>query len=128
MGEPNAFGVEALISAYTEGEEWLQQLMEYLKDNLDYLCAFFEENLPDFRVIKPEGTYLVWVDCRALNMSGHELNEFLLGNAKVQINEGSMFGKNGDGFIRINIACPRSILEEGLNRIKRAVDIYAKEK
>ncbi|MDP4090760.1 MAG: aminotransferase class I/II-fold pyridoxal phosphate-dependent enzyme, partial [Bacillota bacterium] len=122
VGDPNVFAVEALIAAYTEGEEWLQQLMEYLKGNLDYLCAFSEEHLPDFKVIMPQGTYLVWLDCSALKMNCEELNRFFLDNARVQINEGSMFGRNGEGFVRINIACPRALLEEGLNRIKEAVN------
>ncbi len=124
--EPNVFGVEALIAAYTEGDEWLKQLLEYLQYNIEYVCSFIDKGIPSLKVIRPQGTYLVWIDCRALNMNSSQLNTFLLQNAKVQINQGKMFGDNGDGFIRLNVACPKTLLIEGLNRIKKAVDTYMK--
>lgn len=120
IGEPNIFAVESLIAAYNEGEEWLEQLMEYLKGNLQYLINYFKENFPSLKVIVPEGTYLIWVDCRELGLTSKDLNDFFLNKAKVWFNNGRMFGEDGEGFVRINIACPRTLLEEGLNRVKKA--------
>ncbi|MBC8061255.1 MAG: pyridoxal phosphate-dependent aminotransferase [Clostridiaceae bacterium] len=121
IGEPNVFSVNALIAAYNYGEEWLTQLMEYLEGNLKYLIDFVGSNMPALKVIKTEGTYLIWVDCRALGKSSKELNTLLIKNAKVWFNDGSTFGLNGEGFVRINIACPRELLVEGLNRIKGVI-------
>lgn len=115
----NPFGVLATIAAYTKGEDWLNQLMAYLWENYQTLCEFFEENFPDYPVTKLEGTYLVWVDCRKLKMSSDSLEHELMEKAHVWLNSGSMYGKDGEGFMRINIACPRSRLLEGLNRLKQ---------
>jgi len=122
IGEPNVFSVDALIAAYNEGEEWLIQLIEYLEDNLKYLNDFIESNLPSLKVIKTEGTYLIWMDCRSLKRSSKELNTLLLKKAKVWFNDGSTFGLNGEGFVRINIACPRKLLIEGLERLKKVIN------
>ena len=96
----NPFGIEALIAAYNEGEEWLEELKYYLLINYNYLKAYFSENLPQFPVTMLQGTYLVWLDCSVLQQSFHTL----LDKEKLQVNDGSLYGK---GFIRINIACPR---------------------
>ena len=115
------FGVEALVAAYNDGEEWLEELKCYLSDNYLYMRTFFNKYLPQFPVVKLEGTYLVWVDCSVLNRSSKEIAEILLKAEKLWINEGSMYGEAGEGFIRINIACPRQILIDGLNRLKRGL-------
>ena len=117
----NPFGVEALVAAYNDGEEWLEELKCYLSDNYLYMRTFFNKYLPQFPVVKLEGTYLVWVDCSVLNRSSKEIAEILLKAEKLRINEGSMYGEAGEGFIRINIACPRQILIDGLNRLKRGL-------
>lgn len=116
----NPFGVEALIAAYNEGEEWLEELKSYLFTNYQYLKNYFNEHLPDFPVLKLEGTYLVWVDCSVLKKSSEEIVTALLKKEKVWVNEGSMYGEDGDNFIRINIACPRQQLAKGLERLKHA--------
>lgn len=115
----NPFGVLATIAAYRRGEEWLETLKEYLWENYQFLCKFFKENLPHLPVTKLEGTYLVWVDCRSLKANSEELENELMEKAKVWLNAGSMYGKDGEGFMRINIACPKSRLLEGLERIKQ---------
>lgn len=116
----NPFGVEALQAAYTpEGEEWLMQLNNYIAGNYEYLCAFFQNELPQFPVTKLEGTYLAWIDVRSLNESSEQLEERLMEEQKVWINAGSMYGT--EGFIRINLACPRATLEEGLKRLKKGL-------
>lgn len=116
----NPFGVEALQAAYTpEGEEWLMQLNDYIAGNYEFLCAFFQKELPQFPVTKLEGTYLAWIDVRSLNESSEQLEERLMEEQKVWINAGSIYGT--EGFIRINLACPRATLEEGLKRLKKGL-------
>lgn len=119
----NPFGVIALMAAYNHGEEWLDELKTYLWENYRTLLSFFKSELPDFPVTKLEGTYLVWVDCRSLGIESTELERKLMDVAGVWLNEGTMYGDAGEGFMRINIACPRSVLEEGLRRIKKGVDM-----
>ena len=117
----NPFGVEALMAAYNDGEEWLEELKQYLFANYNYLRVYFEEYLPEFPVATLEGTYLVWADCSVLNQSSDETVKTFLEKEKLWVNEGSLYGEAGEGFIRINIACPRQQLIEGLNRLRRAL-------
>ena len=121
LGIPNAFGISALISAYTDGEEWLVQVMEYIHENFKFLNAYLKEHLPDVHMVNPEGTYLAWVDFSSLGMNDEERREFMLHKAKVALDGGTMFGKGGEGFERINVACPRSIIKECMNRIRLAL-------
>ncbi|MCM2534727.1 pyridoxal phosphate-dependent aminotransferase [Neobacillus pocheonensis] len=121
IGSPNIFGVVALEAAYRYGEEWLDQLLEYLQGNLEYTLSYFSDNIPQINVIQPEGTYLVWLDCRELSFSVKELDEFMLQRARVAMNEGHIFGREGEGFMRLNIACPRSMLKNALVGIENAV-------
>lgn len=116
--EINVFAVEALIAAYNEGEEWLEELKLYLYGNYCYLKEFFSRHLSTLQVLPLEATYLVWIDCSALNRSSVNIAETLLEREKLWINAGTMYGSNGEGFIRLNIACPRPLLIEGLNKIK----------
>jgi len=111
----NPFGPVALVAAYNESEQWLDELCQYLKGNYDALCRFFAQELPQLPVTLLEGTYLVWIDVRRLNLSSDELVNRLLVNGRVWVNAGTMYGQ--DGFIRINIACPRSQMMEGLGRL-----------
>ena len=117
----NPFGVEALMAAYNDSEEWLEELKQYLFANYNYLRAYFAECLPKFPVSMLEGTYLVWVDCSVLNQSSDKIVKTLLEKEKLWVNEGGLYGEAGEGFIRINIACPRQQLIEGLNRLRRAL-------
>ena len=117
--EINAFAVEALIAAYNEGEDWLDELRTYLYDNYIYLKDFFSKHFPQFKVLPLEATYLVWVDCSALGLSSAKIAEILLEKGKLWINEGTIYGAPGEGFMRFNIACPGETLAEGLNRIKQ---------
>lgn len=121
--EPNVFGIEALIAAYNEGEEWLDQLLDYIEGNRDYLIDFINERIPELRVVKPEATYLIWIDCRSLGMSSKELGKKILEEGRLRINDGCTYGEAGEGFIRINIACPRELLIEGLERLEKAVKL-----
>ena len=117
----NPFGIEALMAAYNNSEEWLDKLNHYLFANYNYLKNYFKEHLPQFPVIRLEGTYLAWIDCSVLKLSSKEIVKTLLKRGKIRMNEGSLYGEAGDHFIRINIACPRQTLIDGLNRIRRAL-------
>ncbi len=114
----NPFGVIATQAAYNEGEEWLKQLLDYLHENYIYMQDFCREHLPDFPITKLEGTYLVWMDCRALGISSEELEQRLIDGAGLWLNAGTMYGAEGEGFMRWNIACPRMRLSEGLKRFQ----------
>lgn len=119
----NPFGVIALQAAYNEGEDWIDQLNVYLWENYQALKAFLKDNLPQLEVIDLEGTYLVWVNVRATGMTGNELTDKLLKEGKVFVNRGTMYGKTaGEDYIRINIAMPRSLMLEGLKRMKDVID------
>ena len=115
--EPNVFGIEALIAAYSEGEEWLNQMLEYLEGNVNYLVDYVNENIPELKVMIPEGTYLVWIDCQNLKISAKEFGKRLLKEEKLRLSYGGVYGNGGKDYVRINIACPRANLEEGFKRI-----------
>jgi len=121
--EINPFAVEALIAAYSEGEEWLEELKKYLYDNYHYVRDFFEKHLPQFPVLPLEATYLVWVDCSVLQRSSTEIAEILFEKENLWVNAGTMYGSGGENFIRLNIACPRSLLTEAMNILKRTLSI-----
>jgi cystathionine beta-lyase len=119
---PNVFGIVALITGYDEGEEWLDQVLKYIEANFKFLKEFVSENLPDVDFIDPEGTYLAWLDFSKLGMNDEELREFMLKKAKVALDDGKQFGPGGEGFQRMNIACPRSLLKECMIRIVNALN------
>jgi cystathionine beta-lyase len=115
----NSFAVDGSVAAYNEGEEWLQQLLIYLYENYLFLKEYFHIHIPQLKILPLEATYLAWIDCSALRQSSKQLAGALLNEGKLWINEGTMYGANGNGFLRINIACPRALLSEGLSRMKR---------
>ena len=119
---PNLFGYTALEAAYRYGDEWLEQVLDYLQENLDFLIEYFQRKIKGIDVIQPQGTYLIWLDCRELNMDDQTLKGFMEEKARVGLEDGFIFGKAGSGFMRMNIACPRPILEEALERIEDAVN------
>jgi len=121
IGMTNTFGLVATESAYRYGDEWLDQLLEYLQQNVEFLTEYINQHIPELKVVPLEGTYLVWIDCRELGLDAKELEHLMQKEAKVALDEGYIFGKSGEGFTRINIACPQSTLEEGLRRIEKAV-------
>lgn len=118
----NPFGVVACETAYREGEAWLSQVMAYIEGNLNYMQQFIADHIPGLKVIRPEGTYLVWLDCRGLGLDKWALKRLMLEKARIFLDEGFIFGPEGEGFERINIACPRPILQEALARLRRAVN------
>jgi cysteine-S-conjugate beta-lyase len=122
IGSPNLFGMVALESAYRYGEEWLDGLINYLEENLDFMLAYIQQNIPQIKVVKPEGTYMVWLDCRELGLKKEDLDDFMLNKARIALNEGYIFGQEGEGFMRMNIACPRSTLEKAMHQLKQAIN------
>lgn len=126
LGMGNIFGTIAMEAAYTFGDEWLDQMLDYLWENYIWLEKYFKTNLPKVKVMKPEGTYLIWLDFREYGMNNQELSEFATEKAKVALNDGGRFGTGGDGFLRINIGCPRSILDEALERLGKAFNSLEK--
>lgn len=118
---PNLFGLTALEAAYRHGDEWLKQILQYLQGNLNFTIEYFEHKIPVIKLIKPQGTYLIWLDCRGLGMDSLALRSFMREQARVGLDDGFLFGASGAGFQRMNIACPRSILVEALKRIESAV-------
>lgn len=123
----NPFAVEALITAYTKGSIWVEELKDYLYDNYLFLAQFCKDNLPELRVSELEATYLVWLDCRALAKTSEELSELLIEEEKLRVNPGNMYGASGEGFLRINIACPRQLLKDGLLRLQKVYEGLASD-
>ncbi|GAA0232106.1 MalY/PatB family protein [Metaclostridioides mangenotii] len=119
---PNPFAIVSTVAAYNESEDWLDELNDYLDKNIDFIKEYLENNLPKAKLIYPEGTYLVWIDLTTYGLSEVELEDLMFKKANILLDEGYIFGKEGIGFERINAACPKSILEECLIRMKDALD------
>ena len=115
-------GLVACQAAYAHGAEWLETLKQYLASNLSFIRAFLKENLPEVKLIEPEGTYLVWLDFRELGLSEDALENLIVNNAKLWLDRGAMFGPEGEGFERFNIACPKATLERAFSQLKAAID------
>lgn len=119
---PNLFALVALEAAYRYGDEWLSQVLLYIEENLNYAIEFINKRIPSVKVVRPQGTYLLWLDFRDLGLTDLDLRNFLRQVAKVGLDDGFVFGKSGSGFQRMNIACPRSLLEKALKRIESAIN------
>ena len=119
--QSNKMGIISCEAAYRYGEAWYQELLKYLNENLKYSKEYIKNNLPGVKLIEPEGTYLIWLDFNGLNIEDNKLNDIIVNKAKLWLDAGNIFGKAGLGFERINIACPRKILEEAFNRLKNAL-------
>ncbi|GIP48828.1 aminotransferase [Paenibacillus sp. J53TS2] len=116
IGSLNYFGPSATIAAYTQSEDWLDAVLDYIRANRDFAIAYLAAHLPAAAPILSEGTYLLWVDCRALGWDKAQIKQMMYKEAKIAFTEGSVYGQNGEGFLRINLACPRSLLQEALER------------
>ncbi|WMC93279.1 MalY/PatB family protein [Kineothrix sp. MB12-C1] len=117
----NTLGLTACEAAYRYGEEWYTQLIEYLKGNIEFVRNFLEERIPQIKMLEPEGTYLVWLDFRGLSLSEKEKEDLVIHKARLWLDKGTMFGEPGVGFERINIACPRAILQQALEKLEAAM-------
>ena len=118
----NAFSLTAMEAAFNQGEEWLEQLLPYLSGNFDFVVDYCEAHIPQIKTYAPDATYLMWLDCRALGMSNEELRTFMIEKAGLGFTEGRHFGKDVQGFMRLNAACPRSVLKKALEQLEAAVN------
>jgi cysteine-S-conjugate beta-lyase len=118
----NTLGIEAMKAAYTHGDSWLDELIRYFEENVLFIEKYMEENLPNVKVIRPEASYLVWLDVRDFNIADDDLKDLLLQKGKLALHLGSTFGENGSGFLRMNFACSRKTLIEGLIRLVKALN------
>jgi len=121
IGGGNIFGTAASVAAYSQGYEWLDALLGYLKGNIDYVIEYLNIMVPEIIPVRPEATYMIWLDCRKFGLSGRELQDFFVKTAGVGMNEGSTFGPGGEGFMRMNIACPRQTVVRAMEQIEKAV-------
>ncbi|WP_333637995.1 MalY/PatB family protein [Tissierella praeacuta] len=117
----NGFSIIGFEAAYKYGKNWLSQAIRYIEDNADFAVDYINKNIPEIKTYKPEGTFLMWLDFKSLGKTSEEINELLINKGKVQLNNGATFGTAGEGFFRLNIGCPREVLKEGLDRIKKAI-------
>lgn len=118
----NCFSLVAVEAAYRYGEEWLEQVNRYIAENFAYIQRYCREHIPEIRPNYPEGTYLVWVDCRSLRLDKNQLHDFMINKARLALDDGYWFGDNANGYMRINAACPRSILTTALEQLRQAVE------
>lgn len=121
LSNTNPFSIVAFEAAYRGGEAWLEALLIYLLDNRDFVSDYLKKNIPSISLIQPQGTYLLWLDCRSLAMTDAQLEVFFVQKAKVGMNAGKTFGEGGSGFMRLNIASPRSVIYDALTRITKAL-------
>ena len=121
LGDGTIFGYLAAQYAYQYGAEWLQQATEYIQKNIEFVDQYLQNNIPQIKAILPEASFLIWLDCRELKLSQRELENLFIQKAKLALNSGTMFGKGGTGFMRLNVGCPQSTLEKALDKLKKVV-------
>ncbi len=124
VAEPNSFAVAATVAAFTKGGEWLDELREYLFENRRRVESFIDENVPGIRAVRGDATYLVWLDCTALGCGSEELGAFIREKTGLYLCPGNEYGSAGEGFLRMNVACPRATVEDGLERLRNGVEMW----
>lgn len=122
LSEGHLFAYLSVAAAYSNGTEWLDQVLAYIQSNIDFTDAFLSEYIPNIKMIRPQASYLVFLDCRTLGLNQKKLVDLFVDGAHLALNDGTMFGKEGEGFMRLNVACPRSMLEKALKQLKEACD------
>lgn len=122
LGEGTVFAYTATTAAYTFGAEWLQQMRQYISDNIRFTETFIRDHIPQIKIYPPQASFLVWMDCRGLELEQETLVDLFIRKAGLALNDGSIFGPGGEGFMRLNIGCPRSVLELAMNQLKKAID------
>lgn len=127
ISRPNIFGIAATRVAYTQCDDWLEAAVQYIEDNVGFLMRYGQDHLQELRFMAPDAGYLVWFDCSRLGVQAEEFHQLLLDKGRLWLDEGYLFGEEGRGFERINVACPRATLEEGLKRLSQTVD-YVKNR
>ena len=125
VAEPNAFAIDATIAAFTKGDEWIDGLRQYVFENKKRTVEFVKEEIPQVKVVPSEATYLLWLDCSAVTGSATELAKYIRQKTGLYLSQGGQYGSGGESFLRLNIACPRSTLEDGLARLRDGITSYA---
>ena len=120
LNSGHVFVYPAVEAAYTQGEEWLNQCLEYIQGNIDFTDEYIKEHMPKIKVMRPMASFLVWLDCRELNMTQEELSDFFADKAHLALNDGTVFGQEGTGYMRLNIGCPRSVLAQAMKQLEAA--------
>jgi cystathionine beta-lyase len=121
LDEGTIFSYVATMAAYTHGAEWLRQMRCYVMDNIDFVTEYLKKEIPAIRVYRPQASFLIWLDCRELELSQKELVSLFKDKAGLALNDGAMFGPGGEGYMRLNAGCPRSILEQALDKLRTAL-------
>lgn len=124
VAEPNSFAVETAVASFIEGEAWLDALREYIEENKNYVEDYLKKEVPQIRPISSQATYLMWLDCRNMQGCATEFTQYLREHTGLYLSEGRQYGESGNSFIRMNIACPKSRLEDGLKRLEEGVRSY----
>jgi cystathionine beta-lyase len=117
----NLFAYIATEAAYKLGKNWLKQMLSYIEENISFTDDYLKKNIPQIKLVKPQASFLIWLDCRELGLSQKELNALFIDKAGLALNDGEMFGSGGKGFMRMNIGCSRILLEKALNKLKKAI-------
>ncbi len=120
FSEGHLFAYLSVEAAYSNGTEWLDQVLAYIQANIDFTDEYLKAHIPAIRMIRPQASYLVYLDCRELGLTQKELVDFFVEDARLALNDGMTFGKEGEGFMRLNIACPQSVLKRALDQLKAA--------
>lgn len=121
LDEPTLFAPIATVAAFRKGEEWRRQMLAYIEDNIRFVEDFCKANIPAIRPLRPQASFLIWLNCRDLNLSHDQLLDLFIDKAHLALNDGEMFGPGGEGFMRLNVAVPRSVLEQALLQLEEAV-------
>ncbi|MDE6091034.1 MAG: PatB family C-S lyase [Duncaniella sp.] len=122
LNDPTIFAPIATIAAFRKGEEWRREMLDYVQANIDFVIDYCREHIPAIKPLRPQASFLVWLDCRGLGLNHEELVELFVEKAGLALNDGEMFGKEGKGFMRLNVGSPRSVLKEALDRLRDAID------
>ena len=123
----NAFSVTAMEVAFNEGEEWLEQLLPYISANFDFVVDYCEKHIPKIRTYAPDATYLMWLDCRKITESGRQFVKFIRKTSGLYVSGGNQYGRGGEGFLRVNVATSKLVVEDGMQRLYESVDAWLKE-
>ena len=121
LNEPTLFAPIATIAAFSQGEEWRRAMLDYVQGNIDFVIDYCREHIPAIRPLRPQASFLVWLDCRGLGLNHDELIDLFVSKARLALNDGEMFGQGGEGFMRLNVGSPRSIIREALERLRKAL-------
>lgn len=122
LNQAHIFAYVGTTAAYSNGQDWLNQMMNYVVKNVDFVEEYLAAHIPQLKIVRPQASFLIWLDCRGLNMNQKDLVNFFINEAKLALNDGSTFGQGGEGFMRLNVGCPKAIIEKALNNLREAVE------